>query len=95
MNESQLNILASKIAKRLLVQPRWLKLSSAAKYAGMNPKRLKFLAQNGDIIGYRDADTIRQDWIFDKKSIDQYRLKPVQEFQIKAHKILDDMKGFI
>ena len=91
---TNLDILAEKIASRLDLTPRWLKLTAAAKYAGMNPKRLKQLAEQGDIIGYRDQDTLRQDWIFDKNSIDQYRLKPVSELILKNNKVLDGIEGF-
>ena len=83
------------ILKQFTMHPRWLKLSAAAKYAGMNPKRLKKLADTGDIVGYRDSDTVRQDWIFDKESIDAYRLKPVQQFSVNNMKLLDDIERVI
>ena len=89
MTNTDLDILADKIAQRLLIQPRWLKLKQAAAYSGIGQKRLKSLATDGDIIGYSDQDSGRGDWIFDKESIDEYRMKPINETSIRFKKILD------
>ena len=54
---------------------RWLKLIPAAKYSSLGQHRLKELAKRGIIIGFPDPDNKRNDWIFDKESIDKYRLR--------------------
>ncbi len=95
MTEHDLDILAAKIAGKLTLAPRWLKLSAASRYASINVKRLKELAENGDIIGYPDPHTKRGDWIFDKKSIDKYRLEPVMALNALAQKIIDDIEEFL
>jgi hypothetical protein len=89
MDGNDINIIAAKIADKISYQPRWLKLSAAAKYASINVKKLKILAKNGDITGYQDPDSKRADWIFDKESIDKYRLKPVREFELKINRIIN------
>jgi len=89
MNEFDLDIIASKLAEKLSIQPRWLKLKQAAVYSSIGQKRLKTLAEGGEIIGYSDQDSGRGDWIFDKNSIDEYRIKPVNETNAHFKKILD------
>lgn len=89
MTKTDLDILADKIANRLSVEVRWLKLKQAALYSGIGQKRLKTLAELGDIIGYQDPDSGRNDWIFDKESIDDYRMRPVEETNSRFQKILD------
>lgn len=84
-----LDLLASKLAERLCPQPRWLKANKAAIYSGMNTKRLKRLAEKGEISGYSDNATDRGHWIFDRESIDKYRLKPILERDLKHKQILD------
>jgi len=81
--------LAKQIAEHIVIQPRWLKLKQAATYSGIGQKRLKSLAENGEITGYSDQNSGRGDWIFDKESIDEYRLKPVQETSVRFKKFLD------
>jgi len=82
--------IADTIAKRLMIQPRWLKLTAAAQYASINRHRLKQLAIDGMIIGYQE-DAERGDWIFDKDSIDSYRLTPVQKMKSKTKTILKSL----
>ena len=89
MNEFDLDIIASKLAEKLSIQPRWLKLKQAAIYSSIGQKRLKTLAEGGVIIGYSDQGSGRGDWIFDKNSIDEYRIKPVNETNAHFKKILD------
>ena len=84
-----IDLLASKIAERLPVERRWLKATPASQYASMNIKRLKKLAEQGEIVGYPDERTTRKDWIFDKQSIDSYLLQPVQERNMRHKEILD------
>ena len=73
------------------MKPRWLKIKAAALYSSIGQKRLKSLAISGDIRGYQDKESGRGDWIFDKKSIDEYRLKPLQENSIRFKKLLDEI----
>ena len=75
MTDPDLNILASKIAEKIST-PRWMKLPIAARYSGYGMSKLKTLAKEGRIRGYQDPDSNRGDWIFDKESIDEYRLLP-------------------
>ena len=92
MTNDQLDILASKLADRLLIQPRWLRLKQAALYSSIGQKKLKQLAEAGDIAGYSDPNSKRGDWIFDRESLDSYRLKPITETNIKINKILAEIK---
>ena len=57
MEAIKIEILASKIAEKITAQPRWLKLSAAVKYASCNTTKLKNLAENGEIRGYRLPDS--------------------------------------
>jgi hypothetical protein len=93
LTNTDLDILADKLAERLLFQPRWLKIKQAAAYSGIGQKRLKVLAENGEIIGYSDPDSGRGDWIFDRNSLDDYRMKPIQETNTRFQKILDGIGG--
>ena len=56
------------------ISPRWLKLKEAIRYSAIGKNRLKQLAQGGEIVGFSDPDSGRGDWIFDRESLDQYRL---------------------
>jgi hypothetical protein len=71
--------------------PRWLKLSEAARYAAINPKRLIMLAQEGKVRGGKDPGK-RGDWVFDRLSLDSYREEsmPTEEARAQA---LELMKG--
>jgi hypothetical protein len=69
--------LAEGLAREFAITPRWLKLTAAAKYASINKTRLKNLAIEEKILGYQDPDSTRGDWIFDKESLDDYRLEPI------------------
>lgn len=74
---------------------RWMKLTQAAAYSNIGEHRLIELAGAGVISGFRDPDTKRQDWIFDKLSLDAYR--EGQAAQKKAgsarQKALEILKG--
>ena len=89
MTGPELDILAAKIAERIIT-PRWMTLKQAAAYANIGQKRLKSLADAGEIAGYQE-DTGRGDWIFDKESIDRYRSRPLHETSVRFHKILDQV----
>lgn len=67
-----------------MATPRWLKLSAAVKYSGYGRTKLIELAGRKNIIGYQDPDSERGDWIFDKESIDNYRLS---HFYAKRNKV--------
>ncbi|MDM7988631.1 MAG: hypothetical protein QUS13_15000 [Smithella sp.] len=54
---------------------RWLKLLQASTYASIGKHKLKALAKKGVIVGYSDPDSKRGDWIFDRESLDKYRLR--------------------
>ncbi len=95
MTEAELDILAGKIAGKINFSPRWLKLSAAAKYSSINAKRLKLLAESGHIVGYQDPDTTRGDWIFDRESIDQYRLLPIKKDRGQLLEIVDEIERFL
>lgn len=62
------------MSSHLTESKRWLKLKDAIKYSAIGRDRLKQLARNGVIIGFHDTDNARHDWIFDRLSIDSYRL---------------------
>lgn len=57
----------------LSIQPRWLSLKQAAVYASIGRQRLKVLAREGVVAGGPDPDDGRGGWIFDRKSLDNYR----------------------
>ena len=54
---------------------RWVKLKPAAMYSALGEHRLKDLAKKGVIVGYPDPESKRGDWVFDRESIDKYRLR--------------------
>jgi len=54
------------------LQPRWFKLKAAVQYSGIARERLKRLAKEGRIQGYKCSESGRGDWYFDRISIDQY-----------------------
>lgn len=58
---------------------RWLKLNDAAKYSAIGRHLLKELAIRGAVRGYRDPESERGDWIFDRLSLDSYRELPLKE----------------
>lgn len=91
MTGPELDILAAKIAERIIT-PRWMTLKQAVAYANIGQKRMKALADAGEIAGYQE-DTGRGDWIFDKESIDRYRSRPLQETNVRFNKILDRVGG--
>jgi hypothetical protein len=79
---------AEKIARQIAaeIRPfnvRWMKLRFAATYVSINKDRLKRLAEQGEVVGYPDPDNGRGDWIFDRESLDAYRLDQQRDFQNK------------
>jgi len=83
----ELDMLAAKIAERI-ASPRWMKLTAAVKYSSYSRAQLIELAERRDIVGYPDPDSKRGDWIFDKESIDEYRLSHFYGTREKALSIL-------
>lgn len=80
MTEPQLDILALKLAEKILIQPRWMKLKAAAMYSSIGQKELIRLVQEGRIDGFQDSRLKTKPWIFDKNSIDEYRLKQIGDY---------------
>lgn len=71
------------------IQPRWLKASQASAYSALSKRRLVHLCQNGEILGYQDADDQRGPkgkgvWIFDRDSIDAYHLRQSGQDRVKS-----------
>lgn len=75
-----------------LIQPRWLRLKDAARYSALGEKRLVSLAKEGLIREYQDRTSRRGikgaasrngeivgEWIFDRLSLDEYRLAQAED----------------
>ena len=75
MTGNDIDILAAKLAERLTTVPRWMKLKQAIAYSNIGKDRLIALAKLGHINGTQDPDLKSKPWIFDRKSIDEYRAK--------------------
>lgn len=88
MTPAELNKLATLIAEKVSTGQRWLKLSQATKYSCYGKDRLKKLAINNLIKGYQDPESKRGDWIFDKESIDEFRIGHMAEHNQKVLSIL-------
>ena len=91
--EADLDLLIDLVVKKTTISPRWLKLGSATKYAAIHKDKLKRLAEDGYVIGYRDPTTTRGDWIFDKNSLDDYRLGQSKEIEI--NETVSDLKRYL
>jgi len=70
------------------MNPRWLKIREAVRYSAIGKDRLKQLATNGIIVGFNDPDSGRRDWIFDRHSLDQYRINQASHLKQKALAIM-------
>ncbi len=90
LNSEEISAIAHELSKLLIVERRWLKLTAASQYASIGKDRLKTLASEKKIIGYQEPDA-RGDWIFDKESIDNYRLSIVAKNKKKALSILNSL----
>ncbi|MEN6375561.1 MAG: hypothetical protein ABFD75_12405 [Smithella sp.] len=66
-----------------------MKTLAAIKYSSIGRHQLKNLAQKGSIVGYPDPDNKRGDWIFDRESIDKYRIRQAPERINIDEKILE------
>ena len=72
--------------------PRWIRLKDAMAYSSIGRDRLKELAQSGHIRGFKAPDNRRGDWIFDRQSLDEYRLSQVPEqARNTAHAIIGSL----
>jgi hypothetical protein len=76
MKSAEAKQIARLVADELkdIVDRRWIKLNAAAAYSAIGKTRLKQLARDRKIIGYPDPENKRGDWIFDKHSLDEYRI---------------------
>jgi hypothetical protein len=72
---------------------RWLKLKPAAQYSSLGEHRLKDLAARRVIRGFKDPDSKRGDWLFDKESIDAYRMRQAGNGATAREKALAIMQG--
>lgn len=95
MTNTDLDILAVKIAEHLTAQPRWLGVKQAVLYARIGKDKLKRLANEGKIKGYADPDSKRGDWIFDRLSLDEYRITPLELSDAREKEILAKFKGLL
>lgn len=73
--------------------PRWLKLKVASKYSALGQHRLKELAANRIIRGFKDPDSVRGDWIFDRESLDAYRMRQAGNEATAREKALAILNG--
>lgn len=74
-----------------MIDPRWLKLRDASRYASISKGRLIQLALDGRVRGGRDPGE-RGDWIFDRLSLDAYREESMPGDEPTA-RALEIMKG--
>jgi len=83
--------LADRLSEQIILPEniRWMKLIPAAKYSAIGRNRLKALAAKGIIRGFRDLDTKRRDWVFDKESLDDYRQNQASRIERKAKDFID------
>jgi len=85
-------LIANQVAAVISAQEttgRWLKLKEAALYSSIGRKRLVQLAENGKVTGFQDPDSGRGDWIFDRQSLDEYRLIQSSALHKKALDLLN------
>jgi hypothetical protein len=73
------------------ILPRWLKLKDASRYSAIGKQRLIKLAEHGLVSGFQDPDSGRSDWIFDRLSLDHYRMSQSGDLEIEA-KALDILR---
>ena len=72
---------------------RWLKLKAASKYSALGQHRLKELASKRVIRGFKDPDSERGDWIFDRESLDTYRIRQAGNEATAREKALAILNG--
>ena len=67
MNESQLDILADKIAARISITPRWMLLKQAVMYSNIGKARLIDLVKRKKIKGFQDTKLATRPWKIDRQ----------------------------
>ena len=72
---------------------RWLKLEPAAQHSSIGKARLKTLAIRKVIRGFKDPDSKRGDWIFDRESLDAYRMNQAGSDPTPREKALAILRG--
>ena len=73
--------------------PRWMRLKEASWYSSIGQKRLKDIAEQGFIIGFKDEDSGRGVWIFDRYSLDAYRDSQAATKQYSSEKALGILRS--
>jgi hypothetical protein len=76
LDQHDIEALAKLVAKELapmLMKKEWLSLREAAAEYHIGEHRLIKLAKDKAIKGFQDKETKRNDWIFERKSLDKYR----------------------
>jgi len=71
---------------------RWISLKEAARYSNIGQKRLISLAESSVVVGFKDPDSGRGDWVFDRESLDEYRLNQADPSRDRD-KVLRLMQG--
>lgn len=67
--------------------PRWLNIKNAICYSGLGRDRLKRLAESGEILGFQDLNDHNK-WIFDRLSIDKYRMNQSKQIDLKVARLM-------
>lgn len=87
----QIETLATLIAQELapmLQERKWIPLADAVHAYHIGEHRLKLLAKTGIIKGFKDPDSKRNDWIFQRESLDNYRLRQANQIPSIDEKLL-------
>ena len=80
ITEHDARVIAKMVTESILesgvtfIKPRWVNVKDAASYSSLGIKKLKELAERGDIIGIKDNTTDKGIWRFDLESIDRFLL---------------------
>ena len=80
------------IPEQASVDARWISLKEAAQYSNIGQKRLISLAESSAVVGFKDPDSGRGDWVFDRESLDEYRLNQADPSR-EREKVLRLMRG--
>lgn len=70
---------------------RWVGLKRAAQYASLGEHELIRLAKNGDIVGFQDRRKKTRPWIFDRQSLDEFRMCQYTDKKKKARDFAVDL----
>jgi len=82
LTHSEIEILATKLAGMISVQPRWMKLKQAAGYSSMGKAALIRLIEEKKIKGFQDNTHKTRPWVIDKNSIDEFRSRQADLFNL-------------